>query len=230
MLPVEVLARILQNIDWASAKTCSLVSRTFLSLARAILFQHVTISLEPDRHGVDSETFRTAQILKFLLEDAEVASFILRLSLDEKRSSRADDTTADWQSNADNLIRLVPKMIRLQHLSIQSSFLSDWTWKNDDLRLAVVRLCLVPPLQSLQLSFIHLQRSELLQLTSIPTLTLFCIDITPDLPTPVTPLSSPLPSSSSIHLRDLTITPRHSDNRLFAIMKAAGSQDRKSVV
>ena len=228
MLPVEVLERILRDVDWTGVKACSLASRTFYALARPVLFQKVALSLEPDPKVSDArgpETSRTSPFFGFLLEDADVASFIRELSLHEKRSSRADDTASDWQSNADNLILLLPKLTRLNHLSIQSSFFSDWTMTNDDLRATIVKLCLLPRLQSLQLSFIRLQQRELSLLTSIPKLTMFCIDFASD--TPMT--SAGIPSLSSfppIHLQDLTITTRYSDPRpsaIWSLVKTAGS-------
>ena len=230
MFPVEVLERILQDVDWTGVKNCSLVSRIFHDLARPALFQKVALSLEPDpkvSDALDCET-SCAQFFRFLLEDANIASFIRKLSLDEKLSSRADDTATDWQSNADNLILLLPKLTRLKHLSVQSSFLSDWTMKNVGLRATVMQFCLLPRLQSLQLSFIQLQRRTLLLLTSTPNLSLFCIDITSD--PPITSAEIPPSSSSlsvpSIRLQDLTITTRYSDHRnspIWSIMKTAGS-------
>jgi len=230
MFPVEVLGQILQDVDWTGVKNCSLVSRTFHDLARPVLFQKVALSLEPDPKFSDARDCETsrAQFFRFLREDANVASFIRELSLDEKLSSRADDTAGDWQSNADNLIHLLPKLTRLKHLSVQSSFFSDWTMKNDDLRATVMQLCLLPQLQSLHLSFIQLQRRELLPLTSTPKVTLFCIDITSNPPitsAEIHPSSSPL-SLSSIHLQDLAITARYSDHHpspIWSIMETAGS-------
>ena len=231
MFPVEVLELILQELPllgWQSVKTCSLVSHDFHLVARQILFQEVVLSLEPNPTG--PSTFQSAEFLEFLTRDAHVASQIRGLTIDRKQQNRAEDAAGDWQTSADKLALLLPKLTRLRRLHVQSNFIADWTRKNDDIRNVIMQLCRLP-LHTLELSFVSLKQNEILSFTGIPKVSLCCIDILSSLTTPSRRLdresqSSPPAPNSPIQLQDLTITPRYSDNRLpeiWSIMKVAGN-------
>ena len=232
MFPVEVLELILQELrllGWQSVKACSLVSHDFHLVARQILFQKVVLFLEPNPTG--PSTLQSAEFLEFLTRDAQVASHIRDLSIKRKPQSRAEDAAGDWQTSADKLALLLPKLTRLRRLHIQSNFIADWTRKNDDLRNVIMQLCRLP-LQTLELSFVALKENEILSFTGVPKVSLCCIDILPSLSTSRRRLnresspSSSLAPNNPIQLQDLTIIPRYSDNRLpeiWSIMKAAGN-------
>lgn len=222
-LPKELLELIFHDLEWNSIKNISVVSFEFLALARGILFQKVNLFRKPPRNADDGRACHT-QFFEFLLGDAHVASRIQELSLHSNKTVDADE---DRQSIADNLIRLLPKLTRLKHLSIHSNYYVDWTSQNDDLRTAIMQLCLLPQVQSLDLEFMRLRRRELSLLTSIPKVTLFCIDTTVDPQTTSVEALSPSSSSlSSTKLQDLTITVKYSADDLSAIwsiVEAAGS-------
>ncbi|KAF9528818.1 hypothetical protein CPB83DRAFT_299998 [Crepidotus variabilis] len=184
MLPVEILDHVLQDVHQAhkqSLKSCALVSHSFLGLTRQLLYQDIRLSLELDVPLKSSESTKSSpsrfnQFIAFLLTNSEqVASHVRRLTIDQKGFRKVDSSEA-WQTTAKKLGTLLPELVRLSQLSIQASFLLDWTRSNDGLRDSLMKFCQKSGLESLEISYMSIRKEELLSFLAVPSVRLICID------------------------------------------------------
>ncbi|KDR73971.1 hypothetical protein GALMADRAFT_227693 [Galerina marginata CBS 339.88] len=218
-LPLELVEQIfteLNSDDWSSLKACSLLSHTFLSLARKYLFRDVTIALEPDRPSNeeqtnDEEKSSARQFLSFLASNPDVGSCIYSMRLHHP-SNLVGAPASGWSTASRELASILPRLTRLHHLIVQSSFLSDWTMFQDSLRQVIIRFHHIPTLHHLELHHLGTTREELLTAKRIRRLTLVGLYAKPETPMPTSDLNpkaaieDPVPQTEILLLRDLSIT------------------------
>ena len=177
-LPVEILAHILADVDFDDLKTCSLVSRAFLLATRPYIFERATIDLHPySTSSGSAQNHPSTKFLQFLACDEEnyAGSFISTLCFVDKLSSSplpVEHLESHWSEVAEQLAKLLPKLTRLHHLVIKSSFLSDWTLVHNGMRQVLFQFMQVHTVHHVELHHIGLSRGELLALTWIRKVTL----------------------------------------------------------
>lgn len=179
-LPVEIVDCIFEDLhsnDYEGLKRCSLTCRAFLHLARAYLFRSVTISVIPDGAvdtpglGPASASATTPTFLSFLASDPYVASSICNLRIQNARNSYSHSQRR-WQETANLLADFRLKLTSILHLSIHSSFISDWTVEDKDLRMVLSQFWELSALHHLELYYVTLSRQDLLGFARVPKLTL----------------------------------------------------------
>jgi hypothetical protein len=223
-LPVEVVDCIFQDLhpnDFESLKRCSLTCRAFLRHARAYLFRSVTVSVIPDGAVATTPTF-----LSFLASDPYVASNICNLRIQPNVRHSYSHSQRRWQETANLLNDLRLKLTSVLHLSIHSSFISDWTLEDKDLRMVLIQFWELSTLHHLELHYVTLSRQDLLDLTRVPKLTLVGTRPVADYPwVAVRDISPPRnnENASATGLQDLCIVLRNPEaaEDMYTVVPAA---------